>query len=101
MKNITYQNIFGCIESGPSLEVHSLCICMLEEKKNLKINDICPVLEEYNKPKKIEKKGDSKNKEEINKRLQWEKQQNQKFVFRKQQNHRQTVSETVKKIIHK
>lgn len=57
-KNITYQNIFGCIESGPSLEVHVgfAFVCQKRKKKNLKINDMCPVLEEYNKPRENRKK---------------------------------------------
>lgn len=62
----------------------------------------CPVLEEYNKPRENRKKEIVKIKKKSIRDCNREKQQNQKFVLWKQQNHRQTVSETVKrKIIHK
>ena len=55
-KNITYQNILDAVKVDLRWNFIALHLYVRRGKKRLKINYMCPVLEEYNKPQENRKK---------------------------------------------
>ena len=80
-KNITYQNILDAVKVDLRWKCIAFAFVCQKRKKSLKINDMCPVLEEYNKPRENRKKEVVKIKKKSIRDCNREKQQNQKFVL--------------------